>query len=120
MRSTHLLDSIEFDDVRPNAKPLYVDEHGRILLFALKPGQSIREHSAPHSPFYALLLQGAGAFAGEDGQEQIHGPNALLIFAPDELHSVRALEEDLVFVGFLHGAPAVRTGKTGGEIGREE
>jgi quercetin dioxygenase-like cupin family protein len=120
MRSTQLFEAIEFDEARPLAKPLYVDEHGRILLFALRPGQTIREHSAPHSPFYALVLQGTGAFAGEDGQEQRFGPNALLIFAPDELHSVRALDDDLVFVGFLHGAPAVRSGKTGGELGREE
>ncbi|MDW8319255.1 MAG: hypothetical protein RMN53_15600 [Anaerolineae bacterium] len=120
MRSTHLLESVEFSEVRPTAKPLYVDEHGRILLFALRPGQSIREHSAPHSPFYALVLQGVGAFAGEDGKEQLVGPNALLIFAPNEMHSVRALEEDLVFVGFLHGAPTVRPGKVGGDIGRQE
>jgi quercetin dioxygenase-like cupin family protein len=120
MRSTQLLEGIEFDDARPLAKPLYVDEHGRILLFTLKPGQVIREHSAPRSPFYALVLHGRGAFAGADGQEATFGPNTLLIFAPDELHSVRALDENLVFVGFLHGAPAVRSGKTGGELGREE
>lgn len=56
MRSTQVLNSVEFSDARPIAKPLYVDEHGRILLFALKPGQFIREHTAPHSPFYALVL----------------------------------------------------------------
>lgn len=120
MRSAQILQEVEFDELRPNAKPLYVDEYGRVLLFALRPGQLIREHSAPHSPFYALVLQGVGAFASEDGQEQHFGPNELLIFAPNELHSVRALEEGLVFVGFLHGAPTVRAGKTGGELGREE
>lgn len=119
MRSTQILQEVEFDELRPNAKPVYVDEYGRVLLFALRPGQVIREHSAPHSPFYALVLQGTGAFAGEDGQEQQFGPDSLLIFAPNEAHSVRALDEDLVFVGFLHGAPAVRPGKTGGELGRE-
>jgi quercetin dioxygenase-like cupin family protein len=120
MRSTQLLEGIQFDNVRPSAKPLYVDEYGRILLFTLQSGQAISEHSAPHSPFYAVVVKGTGAFAGEDGQEQSFGPNSLLVFAPGEVHSVRALDEELIFVGFLHGAPGVRTGKTGGELGRQE
>jgi mannose-6-phosphate isomerase-like protein (cupin superfamily) len=32
------------------------------------------------------------------------GPNSLLIFEPGERHSIRAEDEDLVFVAFLHGA----------------
>ncbi|OQA40843.1 MAG: hypothetical protein BWY52_02763 [Chloroflexi bacterium ADurb.Bin325] len=120
MRFTHLLEDIEFDEAHAFANPLYVDEHGRVLLFALRPGQAIREHSVPHSPFYVLILQGTGIFIGEDEQEHRLGPNSLLIFAPNELHSVHALDEDLVFVGFLHGAPDVRAGKVGGELGREE
>ncbi len=53
-------------------------------------------------------------FAGRDGKEQEFGPNSLLVFDTGEKHSVRALDEDLVFVGFLHGAPGTRPGKVGG------
>ncbi len=55
MRTTHLLEDLEFHESAPNAAPLYVDEHGRVLRFTLKPGQSIREHDAPHSPFYVVV-----------------------------------------------------------------
>ncbi|HKZ87426.1 MAG TPA: hypothetical protein VJ793_27690 [Anaerolineae bacterium] len=46
------------------------------------------------------------------------GSNTLLIFEPGEKHTVRAADEELVFVGFLHGAPGARTGKRGGELER--
>ena len=118
MRTTQLLEALEFHEPAPYAQPLYVAEHGRVLRFTLKPGQSISEHDAPHSPFYVVVLKGRGAFAGDDGKEQQFGPNALLIFDPGECHTVRALDEELVFVGFLHGVPGTRPGYVGGELGR--
>ncbi len=120
MRTTHLLQNLEFQEAGPHSQPLYVDEHGRVLLFTLKPGQSIPEHQSAHSPFYVVVLKGQGMFAGADHQEHQFGPEALLIFDPGEVHSIRALDDDLVFVGFLHGAQNVRPGKVGGEIGRSE
>ncbi len=115
----HLLEKLEFHDKNPYSQPLFVDENGRILRFMLKPGQSIKDHSVPHSPFYILVLQGQGMFKDQDGKEHQCGPNTLLIFNPGENHSLRALDENLVFIGFLHGIPNTRPGKVGGEIGRE-
>jgi quercetin dioxygenase-like cupin family protein len=65
----------------------------------------VREHQAPHSPVYIVGLKGQGMFAGADGNEKLFGPNTLIIFEAGENHSIRALDEDLVFVAFLHGAP---------------
>ncbi len=118
MRTTDLLEGLEFHEPNPYAQPLYVDEHGRVLRFTLKPGQSVKEHNAPHSPFYVVVLKGRGAFAGGDGKEQQFGPNTLLIFEPGEDHTVRALDEELMFVGFLHGAPGSQHGTVGGELAR--
>jgi quercetin dioxygenase-like cupin family protein len=105
MKSVSLVDNWRFDSKGPHAEALHVDRNGRAILFTLKPEQSIREHNAPTSPFYVVILSGQGKFAGGDGVEQTVGPNTLLIFDPAEQHVVRALDEDLVFVGFLHGAP---------------
>ena len=107
MKSINLLEKLEFRDKDPLAQPLHVDLKGRALLFTLKPGQSIREHNAPSSPFFVVILQGKGIFVGGDGIEQTIGPNTLLIFDPGENHFIRALDE-LVFVGFLHGAPGAQ------------
>jgi quercetin dioxygenase-like cupin family protein len=108
MKSINLLEKLEFHDKDPLAQPLHVDRNGRALLFTLKPGQSIREHNAPSSPFFVVILQGKGIFAGGDGIEQTIGPNTLLIFDPGENHFIRALDE-LVFVGFLQGVPGAQT-----------
>ena len=107
MNATQLLDNLVFHDKNPNAEPLFVAPDGRILRFALRPGQAVREHSAPHSPVYVVVLKGQGLFAGADGQEQSFGPNTLLTFEAGENHSIRAQGEELVFVTFLREAPGV-------------
>ena len=103
MKTIPLMENWEFHDKDPYAQPLFVAYDGRILRFALRPGQIVREHQAPHSPVYIVMLKGQGMFAGPDGKEQQLGPNALIIFEAGENHSIRALDEDLVFVTFLHG-----------------
>ncbi len=118
MKTMQLLEKLEFHDSNPYAEPLYVDENGRALRFTLKPGQSIAEHSAPHSPFYVVVLKGHGMFAGADGKEQRLGPNTLIIFDPGENHAIRATDEELVFVGFLHGVPEAKGGRRGGKMSR--
>ena len=104
MKVTDLLKDMKFGDKDPNAEPLHVDTQGRAILFTLKPEQSIREHNAPSSPFFVVVLKGKGVFTGGDGVEHTCGPNTLLVFDAGEQHAIRAIEE-LVFVGFLHGAP---------------
>ena len=120
MKTTQLLQGLKFNAKEAHAEPLYVDKHGRAILFTLKPGQSMKEHNAPNSPFYAVVLKGTGMFAGSDGKEQAMGPNALLIFDPKENHVIRALDEELVFVGFLHGVPSNVSEKKGGQLGRKQ
>jgi len=108
MKSVNLLENRKFMDKEAHAQPLHVDRNGRAILFTLKPDQSIREHNAPSSPFYVVILNGRGIFAGSDDVEQTFGPNTLLVFDPGENHLIRALDE-LVFIGFLHGAPGAQT-----------
>lgn len=108
MKSINLLENWQFNPKGPHAEPLHVDRNGRAILFTLEPGQSIREHNAPSSPFYVVVLSGQGVFSGEDEVEHTIGPNTLLVFDPAEQHLVRAVEK-LVFIGFLHGAPGAQT-----------
>ncbi len=67
MKTANLLENLKFGSKDPHTEPLHVDRQGRVILFTLKPEQSIREH-----------------------------------------HAIRAVEE-LVFVGFLHGAPGAQS-----------
>ena len=105
MKTFQLLENIEFHDKHPFAQPLEVNKHGRVLRFSLKPGQVVREHNAPHSPVYLVLLKGKGRFSGADGVDHEFSPNTLLTFEPGEQHTVRALDEELVFLAILHESP---------------
>lgn len=105
MKSVKLLESLEFDDAKAHSQPLLVAPDGRILRFTLRPGQALKEHQAPHSPVYVVTLKGQGMYAGGDGKEQPFGPNALLMFEAGESHSIRAVNEEVVFVTFLREAP---------------
>ena len=107
MKITNLLENLTFGSKDSHAEPLHADTQGRAILFTLKPEQSIREHNAPSSPFFVVILKGQGAFTGGDGVEHACGPNTLLVFDAGEQHTIRAIDE-LVFVGFLHGAPGAQ------------
>lgn len=117
MESFNLMEDLKFHRKNPNAEPLHVDAQGRVLRFTLGPGQSIREHLVPSSPFYVVILEGQGVFTGKDGKEQSFGPNTLLIFDPGERHTVRALD-NLVFIGFLHGAPGAQVDESASTVKR--
>lgn len=119
MKSKQLLEDLEYHDSLPFAQPILVDHNSRILRWMFKPGQEIAQHKVPDSPFYVVILKGSGIFAGADGQEQEYGPDSLLIFEQGELHTVRALDEGLIFVSFLQSTENMRPERTGGEIGRE-
>ena len=104
MKLVNLLDNLKFGNKDAHAEPVHSERDGRAIVFTLKPGQSIREHNAPSSPFFVVVLKGKGVFAGGDGVEQTCGPNTLLVFDAGEQHTIHAVEE-LAFVGVLHGSP---------------
>lgn len=105
MEHINLMDGIQFNEKRGIARPIHVDKNGRLLEFALRPGQEIKEHSSPSSPVYLIVLIGEGLFRGSGNAEIKAGPGSILIFDVDEKHSIQALDEDLVFVAVLHGSP---------------
>ena len=107
MKTLPLLETLEFRDGRPLAKPLLVEDSGRVLRFTLKPHQRVAEHYAPGSPVHIVVLRGKGMFAGADGREVLLEPDALVVFDAGEIHAVRALDEPLVFVAFLHRVEGV-------------
>ena len=90
---------------KAHAQALHADHNGRALRWTLLPGQSVQPSTSPSTPVYLVVLQGTGYFAGEDGVEQKLNPNDMAVFAPNETHTARAEEEQLVFVAILHEAP---------------
>lgn len=105
MKRLNLLEKLEFHDKNAYIEPLFANKHGRVFRGTLKPGQKMKEHKSPNSPFYLVILSGKGIFTGGDKKEHEFGPNTLLVFDYGEEHSIKALDKELVFVGFLHESP---------------
>ena len=105
MEIINLMEGIKFNDSHPIAHPIHVDKNGRVLQFALKPGQVLKEHSSPSSPVYLLVLKGEGVFKGGGDSQATAVPGSILIYDVNEKHSVKAGDEELVFVAILHGSP---------------
>ncbi len=105
MEYVNLLSGIEYNESHPIARSIHVDKNGRLLQFALLPEQEIKEHSSPSSPVYLLVLKGEGVFKGGDGSEETAGAGSILIYDVNEKHSIKAGDEELVFVAILHGSP---------------
>ncbi len=95
---------------KAHAQALYADHNGRALRWTLLPSQSVQPSTSPNSPVYLVVLQGSGYFAGEDGTEQKLGPNEMVVFAPNETHTARAEDEELIFIAILHEAPNPKHG----------
>lgn len=113
MRTLNPNDDVEFHPERAAAVPLLVGESGRVLRFAMRPGQQLDEHRAASSPLHVVVLRGEGVFAGGDGAEARLGPGSMAVFEAGEMHRVRALDEDLVFVAILHRIERERSDPSG-------
>lgn len=105
MEHVNLMEGIKFNDDHPIAQSIHADKNGRLLQFALKPGQELKEHSNSTSPVYLLILKGEGVFRGEGDTQTVGGPGSIIIYDVNEKHSVKAGDQELVFVAILHGSP---------------
>lgn len=103
MKTINLLENVSFKETIPNSEALFADEDNRILLFSFKPHQVLEKHNSPKSPVVITVLKGKGVFTGGDGKEEILEPNSLIVFSVAENHSVRALDEELIFMAILNG-----------------
>lgn len=106
MKAMRLLDNLQFATEGPHADYFVTDQIGKIVRYTLRPGQCIEERNAPYSPVYILVLKGEGVFQSENETEQRHGPGSLIVFVEKEDYLIRADDNDLVFLAFLHWAPA--------------
>lgn len=116
MKTSHLLEQLQFDDHRAHAEPLLADHNNRIIRFMLKPKQKVKEHQVSSSTVILVVQKGRGLFYGKNGDVQELGPHGLVIYEPGEAHTIEALDQELVFIAILKQAPASPTEKAVGAL----
>lgn len=91
---------------RPATALLHDHEDVRLVLFRIAPGQAVAPHTSPSS-VVLHVVSGSGLVSG-DGDERPVAPGDLVAYAPQELHGMRALAEELVIVAAIAPRPGGR------------
>ena len=96
---------IRFSDDKMQKIPLFDSEKYFCDVYCLKPGQDQRIHTHAESDKIYFVLRGKGTFH-IGGQEQVLGPDEIVVARPGEPHGVRnAANEDLVLLVFMTPRP---------------
>jgi quercetin dioxygenase-like cupin family protein len=89
---------------RPATSVLHDDEHVRVVGFHLRAGQEVPAHRSS-STVTVHVTEGAGVFRGDANEARLETGDAA-VFAPGEVHSIRASEGTLRFIAILSPRPA--------------
>lgn len=95
---------------RPATAVISDTADARLVVFRLTPGQVVPPHRN-HSTVMLSVLEGRGVIAGElDGatHERECAAGDMLLYAPNELHSMRAVDTDFLLLATITPRPGER------------
>lgn len=82
----------------------------RMLVFRLAPGQVVAAHRSA-STVTLTVLEGRGIITGEEGEAPVDRPcvaGDVMVYAPNELHAMRAEGEELLLLATITPRPGAR------------
>jgi quercetin dioxygenase-like cupin family protein len=97
---------------RPATAILDDSADARLVVFRLAPGQAVPPHRSA-STVQLTVLEGAGVLTGEDdGAPREHACAAgdVVLYAPNELHGMRAGDAELLLLATITPRPGIAQG----------
>jgi quercetin dioxygenase-like cupin family protein len=88
---------------RPATAVVYDSADARVLVFRLEPGQKVAPHRSTSS-VQLTVLEGQGIFSGESEEVPCRVGDVVL-YAPRELHGMRAFEDQLLLLATITPRP---------------
>ena len=88
---------------RPATATIHDSDDARLVVFRLAPGQKVAPHRSRSSVMIDVLA-GSGIFAGEN-QEIRCATGSVILYEPNELHGMRADEEELLLLATITPRP---------------
>lgn len=88
---------------RPATSILHESPDARLVVFRLAPGQEVPPHRNA-STVMLTVLDGAGVLAG-DGDERACVTGDVVVYAPNELHAMRAVDTELLLLATITPRP---------------
>lgn len=95
---------------RPATAILHDSPDARLVVFRIAPGQAVAPHTSP-STVQLLVLEGRGTLTGEANGTTVERACAAgdaVLYAPGELHGMRAGDETLVLLATIAPRPGSR------------
>jgi quercetin dioxygenase-like cupin family protein len=92
---------------RPATAIVHDGADARLVVFRIEPGQSVAPHSST-STVLLSIVSGYGMVSGANDERQVHAGD-LVVYEPNELHGMRALEDQFVVLATIAPRPGPAT-----------
>ncbi|GLC23824.1 cupin domain-containing protein [Roseisolibacter agri] len=89
---------------RPATSIVHESPDARLVVFRLAPGQEVPPHRNA-STVMLTVLEGAGVLSGADGDERACVTGDVVVYAPNETHAMRAIDEELLLLATITPRP---------------
>jgi quercetin dioxygenase-like cupin family protein len=103
-------DAVAANPTRPATAVVHDSDDARLIVFRIAPGQSVAPHRSV-STVQLTVLGGSGVLTGEHEGAAAEHPCAagdVVVYAPNELHGMRAGDETLTLLATITPRPATR------------
>lgn len=91
---------------RPAMAILHDAPDARLVVFRLAPGEAVPPHRNG-STVILSVLEGRGMLSGED-EERLCSVGDVVVYAPEELHGMRAVDSELLLLATIAPRPGSR------------
>lgn len=96
-------DAVAANASRPATAIVHDSEDARLVVFRLAPGQAVAPHRS-NSTVMLSVLAGCGFVSGSEGERAVEAGD-LVVYAPEEVHGMRAGDEELTLLATIAPRP---------------
>ena len=101
-------EAVAANPTRPATAIVHDSDDARLVVFRLSPGQSVAPHRSASS-VTLTVVSGTGLASGVDAERSITTGD-VVTYDPNELHGMRAVDEELVLLATITPRPGTRGG----------
>lgn len=100
--------AVASNESRPATAIVHDSPEARLLVFRIAPGQRVAPHRNASSVILSVLA-GSGVVTGEHEEREVHA-GEFVCYAPNELHAMRAVDEELQLLAIISPRPGAARG----------
>jgi quercetin dioxygenase-like cupin family protein len=99
-------EAVAANPTRPATAVMHDSADARLIVFRLSPGQSVAPHRNASS-VTLTVISGSGLTSGADEERPVVAGD-VVTYDPNELHGMRAVDEELVLLATITPRPGSR------------